>query len=447
MLEEIKLHEARHRPAAKIPTPAGARLEQLTARLARSHVSVGSLASAAGVTAGGVALSVDVDEVCSATSSTEHLHRRICGLLRDRLPVTLTLVSLGHGDEAINRLEDFCAALRRVLVSGNLSPALLGIALSSQSMPLPTFRLVCNTVLGDGPRFALLHETQMRHHADRHAQEEIEHNWSLLWRRREGPWPLLPAYATNVTTRCPLLSHESATALLPGLAVPVPARTAWLPLELRLGDFSDGHGRLDWERLRQALRACVDVGDRILDHLEWPDAAQRSDACLNRRLAVLAGGIGDLIMEYGADPADLRTLQWADRLMMRISKTLWSRSQALAKRAGVLPALTHSDPTAASPNMARKGDWQRRWRNAVARSAVRHRNLLVMSPYAVLPSGDHDVKDFIDLLPALHHADAFSFADPVTRGCGNAEEFAAFHRRAFAVMERRNAASLVAAGT
>jgi hypothetical protein len=96
--------------------------------------------------------------------------------------------------------------------------------------------------------------------------------------------------------------------------------------------------------------------------------------------------------------------------------------------------------------MARKGDWQRRWREAVAKWAVRHRNLLVMSPYSVLPSGDHDVKDFIDLLPALHHADAFAFSDPVSHGCRDADEYAAFHRRAFAVMERRNAASLVAAG-
>jgi hypothetical protein len=96
--------------------------------------------------------------------------------------------------------------------------------------------------------------------------------------------------------------------------------------------------------------------------------------------------------------------------------------------------------------MARRNDWHRRWRRALANSAVRHRNLLVLSPYSVLPAADHSVIDLIDLLPALHHADAFSFANPRSDGCRNADEFATFHRRAFAVMQRRNAASLIAAG-
>jgi hypothetical protein len=64
----------------------------------------------------------------------------------------------------------------------------------------------------------------------------------------------------------------------------------------------------------------------------------------------------------------------------------------------------------------------------------------------LLPHDARQTTDFIDLLPVLRRANAFSFANPVTHGCRNADEFAAFHRRAFAVMERRNAASLVAAG-
>jgi hypothetical protein len=313
-------------------------------------------------------------------------------------------------------------------------------------MPLQAFLLISAAVLGSGPRYALLDASQMRHHEDRRLQDEIDQNWSFLWRRRGATAPLLPAYATSVTTRCPLLNDEKATAVLPGLAIQAPPASAWLPIELRLGDFSDGRGRLCWESLQHALRACVDVGDRLLDHLSWPEAAQRSDACMNRRLAVSVGGIGDLVIERGADPADLRTLQWIDRTVLQISKILWHRSRALARRTEVLPALLHSDPTAGFDGMARRQDWQRRWKHAVVKSAVRHRNLFVLSPYAVLPSTEHSVTDFIDLLPVLRRANAFSFANPVTHGCRNADEFAAFHRRAFAVMERRNAASLVAAG-
>jgi hypothetical protein len=167
---------------------------------------------------------------------------------------------------------------------------------------------------------------------------------------------------------------------------------------------------------------------------------------MNRRLAVVVGGIGDLVIERGADPTDLRTLQWIDGTVQRISKILWHRSRALARCSGVLPALLHSDPTAGFDGLARRQDWQRRWKNAVLKSAVRNRNLFVLSPYAVLPTTEHAVTDFIDLLPVLRRANAFSFANPVTHGYRNAREFAAFHRRAFAAMERRNAASLVAAG-
>jgi hypothetical protein len=72
--------------------------------------------------------------------------------------------------------------------------------------------------------------------------------------------------------------------------------------------------------------------------------------------------------------------------------------------------------------------------------------MLVMSPYAVLPERSPAGSNFVDLLPVLHHADAFSFANPRVADFRSCAEFANFHRRAWAVMQRRNAASLVAAG-
>lgn len=445
MLEEANRQAVRDRPAVRVGTD-GRSIDELVAGLAAQRASVRLKPFAGGITAGGVTLPVAVADFCGNKPAAGQLLRHVSTLARDEVPVTLTLDALGQGDEAINRLEDFCAALRRVLAADNVGASSIGVSLRSQVMPLQAFLLISAAVLGNGPRYALLEASQMRHHEDPRVQDEIDQNWSFLWRRRGASSPLLPAYATGVTTRCPLLNEEKATAVLPALAIQAPPASAWLPIELRLGDFSDGRGRLCWESLQRSLRACIDIGDRLLDHLSWPEAAQRSDACMNRRLAVSVGGIGDLVIERGADPTDLRTLQWIDRTVLRVSKILWHRSRALARRTEVLPALLHADPTAGFDGMARRQDWQRRWKQAVVKSAVRHRNLFVLSPYAVLPSTDHSVSDFIDLLPVLRRANAFSFANPITHGCRNAREFSAFHRRAFAVMERRNAASLVAAG-
>jgi hypothetical protein len=451
MLDERNLQTAPDTAAESRPETApdttmqpgiGELIEQLTGR----RVAVRRMNCTAGTTAGGVTLPVAVGALRKSSRATEQLLQRVTQLVGEAVPLTLSLGALGEGDSAINLLEDLCAGLKRALSAANQPSSGVGLSLPAHTMPLQAFLLVGSALLGDGPRYALLDDRQLRHHDDRRLQEECEQNWSFLWRRRAARPALLPVYAASVTTRCPLLDDEPAIAVLPELAIQVPAASAWLPLEINLRDFSDGRGRLAWDALQHALRGCVHLGDRMLEQLVWPETAQRADAWLNRRLAVLVSGIGDLVVERGADPTDLRTLQWLDRLMLNISKVLWSRSQALARKIGPLPALVHSDPTAGSQGMARKNDWHRRWRRALANSAVRHRNLLVLSPYSVLPAAEHSVSDFIDLLPALHHADAFSFANPRSDGCRNADEFATFHRRAFAVMQRRNAASLIAAG-
>jgi hypothetical protein len=257
---------------------------------------------------------------------------------------------------------------------------------------------------------------------------------------------VVPAYAASVTTRCPLLGDEAATCILPEGGLQVPAETAWLPLSIDLADFTDGRGRLRWDALGLALERAVDIGDRIYDHLQWPLPQQRNDAWQNRRLAITIAGIGDLVVERGADPADLRCLQWIDRIVDRVHALLWNRSRALAQRTEPLPALMCEAPAVRWDCDIKRSDWDLRWRRAVASSAVRHRNMLVMSPYSVLPRRSAASADYVDLLPVLHHADAFSFACPQAEMFRTRQEFVHFHRRAWAVMQRRNAAALVAAG-
>jgi hypothetical protein len=371
--------------------------------------------------------------------------RRVIMLVHENLPLTLKLCELGAEDEAIRALEDFCGVLRTALRAEGLASDRIGISMQSHLVPLQAYLLICTAILGRGPRYVILDSLQMRRHDNNLVQEEAEANWSFLWGRRHATPTVIPAYAASVTTRCPLLGDEAATAVLPETGLQAPVESAWLPMRLNLIDFSDGRGRLQWNELQSALETAVDAGDRILDHLRWPLPQQQSDAWQNRRLAISVGGLGDLVVERGADPADLRCLQWMDETVARIHSSLWDRSKSLALETEPLPALLSNSPAVRWDCDIKKSDWNQRWRRAVASTAVRHRNLLVMSPYAVLPRAGASA-GFVDLLPVLHHADAFSFAGPRVDGFRSCSEFANFHRRAWAVMQRRNAASLVAAG-
>jgi hypothetical protein len=89
-------------------------------------------------------------------------------------------------------------------------------------------------------------------------------------------------------------------------------------------------------------------------------------------------------------------------------------------------------------------DWQKRWRKALDFAAIRHRNLLAMSPWSVFPTGEPADSRYSDLLPLLEFADACAFpAPPCLRGW-NTNEYKHFHRHAWAVLERRDARQLFA---
>lgn len=447
MLDHTNLEEAVPRaPAGRGNEGADSGLQELVEALVSRRVRPRLLQSGNGLTAGGAALRVSVRETLQSPLATEHLLRRVTMLVHQQVPLTLALYELGAEDEAIRALEDFCGILRFAFTADGLSSADIGVSIQSHLVPLKAYLLICTAVLGRGPRYVVLDSLQMRHHDCDIVQAAAEGNWSFLWSVRNAFATVLPAYAAGVTTRCPLLSDETATVVLPEGGQQAPVESAWLPMQINLPDFSDGSGRLDWQSLEGALRQAVDTGDRILDCLYWYLPQQRSDAWQNRRLAISVDGIGDLVMESGADPGDLRCLQWIDRTVARIHAVLWNRSRALAQETEPLPALLSNWPAVRWDCDIKKSDWDVRWRQAIENSAVRHRNLLVMSPYAVLPRRSAPSYEFVDLLPALHHADAFSFANPRVDGFRSCAEFATFHRRAWAVMQRRNAASLVAAG-
>lgn len=447
MLENTKLKEAQlQRAVSRGNASAGNGLEELVEQLASHKVHPRLLQSGNGVTAGGAAIRVSVQQTLQSPLAAEHLMRRVTLLLHEQVPLTLALWELGAEDESVRALEDFCGILRASLEAERLGAGKLGISMQSHLVPLKAYLLICTAILGRAPRYIVLDSLQMRHHDCDIVQAEADSNWSFLWSVRNASPTVVPAYAASVTTRCPLLGDETATAILPETGQQVPVESAWLPMQISLEDFSNGRGRLHWESLETALHEAVDAGDQVLEQLYWHMPQQRNDAWQNRRLAISIDGIGDLVVERGADPGDLRCLQWIDQAVARIHAILWNRSRTLAQQTEPLPALLSNWPAVSWDCDIKKSDWDVRWRRAVANSAVRHRNILVMSPYSVLPRRSTASYDFVDLLPVLHHADAFSFANPRVDGFRSCTEFATFHRRAWAVMQRRNAASLVAAG-
>lgn len=264
----------------------------------------------------------------------------------------------------------------------------------------------------------------------------------IWWRRGAA----LPAMASGVRSRCPLLAAESPTSLLPVSGIAAPAESAWLSLAVDLVSFAGSNGRVCKDALFRALDTCVADGDELLDVLSWVCPRQAADARRNRRLAILLIGLGDLVSMAGDDPASLACLYRLDKLLGAVHEHLWRRSRELARAKGSLPALTEHQPSANWRDERHRDAWVSRWHDAVQRSMVRHRNLLVLSPYSLLPRSGRGSGAFADLLPLMAHADALTFSGPVGFGTWSAADVKAFLDRMCAEVRRFNAATLIATG-
>ena len=361
------------------------------------------------------------------------------------MPITLSIREPGPGDDGVRALEKICSSVCGALDGDRELLSSIGLSLYSHRIPLQAYILVSRALLGGGPRYVILDSLQMQQHIEPRVQEETDRNWSYLWRQRHLDSPLMPAYSAAIRTACSLLGDEAATAVLPVHGIQAPAGSAWLPIVLPLPRFADDSGRISWRQLDTALEGLIDLGNQLLDILSWPTDAQRFDAWLNRRLAVLISGTGDLVLKRGIDPGEFECLQWLDDVMLRIRKTLWTRSHVTAGQSELLPSLARSDLSGSLNNKSHRQTWRRQWHLALADSVVRNRNLLVMSPYSVLPKTGDVTTNFTDVLPVLSHADAYAFAGKPRLGGWNVSDFKKFHIRAWAIMQRGCSRSLVAA--
>jgi hypothetical protein len=295
--------------------------------------------------------------------------------------------------------------------------------------------------LGDGPRYVIPAVGPSQASPDDPAETGF---WKHIWRHHGTRWAVLPAYGNTVSTPCPLLSHEIANTVLPHNGILAPAGSAWLTRRLHFPRVADSDGVIDLRALKRAAIACVDSAERLIDQQAWPTSSMQYDARTNRRIAIQLTGIGDLVRMQRANPSDLEVLRSLSQLLKHVRTTVWQRSAELARDADLLPAIARHEPGLAVSGDQHHMNWSARWHEAVERTAVRHRNLLVMSPYAVLPGIGVDCAAYTDLLPLIDCADAHSFAMPAPLQSWNFKDFYRFHRRARAVLEQRNGPSIVA---
>lgn len=399
---------------------------------------------------GGVPLLVPVDEVLGGGFAARQFMLTLQRLMQESARVALSLSRLrGSGGSkhcATQSLQRFCEQVRAALAPAGFAPSRLSLCVHSHQLPLQAFLLISRSVLGNGPRYVYLDGIQMRRQGNAAVQAVSEQNWRFLWRQRQASDRVLPLYGGLVRSACPLLSDEVATAFLPGTATVVPADSAWLTLELPLCRFMQSGGQLDWGALAAAIAAAVRASDRMHDGLAWPCWRLLADAKLHRRLAIVVTGLGRLVLDCGRNPTDLDCLTWLDNIVMRVRRELHLASALLAQESGPLPAVLRNDPSSALHPGPTRDNWRRHWQSAVRTSALRHRNMLVLSPYSVFPGDAHDAGAFADLLPVIRHADAWCFS--TTRSfCGwTIADYRRFHQRAWAVIQGHNEGCAVAAG-
>lgn len=263
--------------------------------------------------------------------------------------------------------------------------------------------------------------------------------WQRLWELRQVT-PLTVVLPTVVSSPCPLLPAENANALLTPGQVQVPLDTAWIPAEIDVCRYARGNGEIHVGRLEAALKATIDNGERRHDTTAWSSAPLQHDSWLNRRLAVVLRGWGDLVRLRGADPTQFKTLCELQELADFICTTLAARSRALAADRGYCPSLDR-----AGAKILREGfEMNARWRRAVGANALRHRNLVAMSPWDVFPAGEPADPGFMNLLPLLAHADSVAFRRDVDIGHWNVNEFKSFYERTSAILRSNSDAQHIA---
>ncbi len=196
------------------------------------------------------------------------------------------------------------------------------------------------------------------------------------------------ARGPDVLPRCPLLATEHGRCPWSSRELMVPSESAWVPLAIRVPESGAD------ECFGRELDALLDEAEAMHDEATWPTPRMQEDAWLNRRVAIELKGLGRYAVSRSASEVH-RLVGWT-------SARLQARSAEWARRRRPLPSIRIADPTRRMRPSRSREQWQRRWQAALVTTAVRHRNILALSPWSILSDGS---EERFELLTLLAHAD------------------------------------------
>lgn len=394
-------------------------------------------------TVGGASLQIRAIETLASFAAVERLQQQVFDLLVRHSAVSVTVRGLGAPLYAEAVFGQVCGALESAKRAADAAADSVVLAIDAAVLSPQRLWMRRNEILGPGPLYLLVGSDLTRPSSDPEERRRQDQFWLQCWHLRNGGH-VRTALAPMVSSPCPLLSSEYADGILPASGLQVPPGTAWVPVDVNITDYTNERGDLSVFALRECLRRCVEYGESMHDDANWPTAAMRHDGWLNRRLAISVTGIGDLAKMRGLDPQSFVGLKDMQAVLQEIREAVNNHSRTLATETEAVPALKMSDPSRGPSNVVARSDWQSRWQTALRFAAIRHRNLLSISPWAVFPSGAAADSRYCDLLPLLAYADACSFpASPCIRGW-NINEFKYFHHRTWAVLEQKDAQQMIA---
>ena len=382
--------------------------------------------------------SVPVSRVLEHADALAAFIERITRWRQAGIPVCLSLTS---GEPEVCRHWSVFSAQRHDVrrLTG------LGFAIRSGWLPVDATCEALDRFFGAGPRFVFLESL----HAGQPDLPGTGCHAGQLWGalvdalRMRG---LQPVYGGFVRSGCALLPDEASVEVLPETGLVVPAGSAWQCIHLPLASLCDRHGELNDRILRRVAADAVRFADDLIDHCRWPDERRQSDAERNRRVAFILTGIGDFAVRHHLDPCDFGALRCLSGIVGEIRNVLRQASGRLATERGGLLSLEDARPAAGWIDGSAGESWLRHFEEARSRSLIRHRNLLAMSPYSVLPSSSPSPPGYADLLPLIGQADAWCFSGAPSFAGWNASQFRDFHRRARAVILASQGHSSIAAG-
>ena len=230
-----------------------------------------------------------------------------------------------------------------------------------------------------------------------------------------------------------LAGSERPDAIMPLSLFEAPAYTAWLGMQFDLSAIPAEQIERGVGHLTKLVRVGVRLADNLIDSVTWPSEELRQDALANRRLAAHVTGIGDLVLRHGLDPANFSTLRLLQRWLTVFKRQLLRESLRLAAERGPYPALNAEQLVRALA--PRYGDG--RAHRIISRRSPRHRQLLALSPYCLLPRKATAIpsRAWLNLLPLIRIADNLTMHGSQVRSLIDRSDYERLLRSTWALMQ------------